>query len=99
MASIQKLYVDARGDSIVFVILSLDKDRDKEKVVKYIKDKEFTFPVYLPSGYLSEQLNVPSIPTTFVIGKDGKIAAKEVGATNFNTPKFKKFLQKLVGEK
>jgi thiol-disulfide isomerase/thioredoxin len=96
MAGIQKLYSTMSGDSISFVMLSLDKDRDKEKVVKYIKDKEFTFPVFLPSGYLSEQLNVPSIPTTFVIGKDGKIAMKEIGTTNFNTPKFKKFLEKLI---
>jgi thiol-disulfide isomerase/thioredoxin len=96
MASIQKLYSGMGGDSVSFVMLSLDKDRDKEKVVKYIRDKEFTFPVFLPSGYLSEQLNVPSIPTTFVIGKDGKIAMKEIGTTNFNTPKFKKFLEKLI---
>jgi thiol-disulfide isomerase/thioredoxin len=96
MAGIQKLYLGMSGDSVSFVMLSLDKDRDKEKVVKYIKDKEFTFPVFLPSGYLSEQLNVPSIPTTFVIGKDGKIAMKEIGTTNFNTPKFKKFLEKLI---
>ncbi len=95
MAGIQKLYSSMGGDSVSFIMLSLDKDRDKEKVVKYIKDKEFSFPVFLPSGYLSEQLNVPSIPTTFVIGKDGKIAMKEIGTTNFNTPKFKKFLQKL----
>ncbi len=98
MAGIYKLYTSMKGDSVSFVMLSLDKDRDKEKVVKYIKDKEFTFPVFLPSGYLSEQLNVPSIPTTFIIGKNGKIAMKEIGTTNFNTPKFKKFLEKLISE-
>ena len=95
MAGIQKLYVAMPGDSISFVMLSLDKDKDQAKVIKYIRDKEFTFPVFLPSGYLSPQLSVPAIPTTFIIGKDGKIAAKEIGTTNFNTPKFKKFLQKL----
>jgi thiol-disulfide isomerase/thioredoxin len=99
MAGIQKLYSGIGGDSISFVMLSIDRDKDKEKVVKYVRDKEFTFPVFLPSGYLSEQLNVPSIPTTFIIGKNGEIVAKEVGTTNFNTPKFKKFLQKLVTEK
>ncbi|NOS55487.1 MAG: TlpA family protein disulfide reductase, partial [Cyclobacteriaceae bacterium] len=61
--------------------------------------KGSTFPVYLPSGRLTEQLNVPSIPTTFVIGKDGRIVAKEVGTTNFNTDKFKKFLKQLKEER
>jgi thiol-disulfide isomerase/thioredoxin len=96
MAGIQKLYAGMTGGNVSFVMLSIDRDKDKEKVVKYVKDKAFTFPVFLPSGYLSEQLNVPSIPTTFIIGKDGKIVAKEVGTTNFNTAKFKKFLERLA---
>jgi thiol-disulfide isomerase/thioredoxin len=95
MAGIQKLYSSIASDSIAFVMLSLDRDTDQEKVVKYVNTKGFTFPVYLPSGRLTQQLTVPSIPTTFVIGRDGKIAAKEVGTTNFNTEKFKKFLRQL----
>lgn len=95
MAGIQKLYSSIASDSIEFVMLSLDRDTDQEKVVKYVNTKGFTFPVYLPSGRLTQQLTVPSIPTTFVIGRDGKIAAKEVGTTNFNTEKFKKFLRQL----
>ncbi len=95
MAGIQKLFSSVASDSISFVMLSLDRDTDQEKVVKYVNTKGFTFPVYLPSGRLTQQLTVPSIPTTFVIGRDGKIAAKEVGTTNFNTDKFKKFLRQL----
>lgn len=99
MAGIQKLYSSIASDSISFVMLSLDRDTDQEKVVKYVNTKGFTFPVYLPSGRLTEQLSVPSIPTTFVIGKDGRIEAKEVGTTNFNTDKFKKFLKQLKEER
>jgi thiol-disulfide isomerase/thioredoxin len=95
MAGIQKLYSSIASDSIEFVMLSLDRDTDQEKVIKYVNTKGFTFPVYLPSGRLTQQLTVPSIPTTFVIGRDGRIAAKEVGTTNFNTDKFKKFLRQL----
>jgi thiol-disulfide isomerase/thioredoxin len=99
MAGIQKLYSSIASDSISFVMLSLDRDTDQEKVVKYVNTKGFTFPVYLPSGRLTEQLSVPSIPTTFVIGKNGRIVAKEVGTTNFNTDKFKKFLKQLKEER
>ena len=96
MQGIHELYKEVASENIAFVMLSIDKDNAKRKVVKYINDKGFTFPVYMPSGYLSEQLNVPSIPTTFVINKEGKIVAKEVGTTNFNTKKFKKFLVDLT---
>ena len=93
MADIQNLYSKIKNDKIVFVMLSIDEDKNKTKVESYIRNKAFTFPVFMPSGYLSEQLNVPSIPTTFVISKDGKIIMKEVGTKNYNTDKFKKFLE------
>jgi len=96
MPGIQELYNSLPADSVVFVMLSLDKEGLQPKVKKYITDKKFTFPVYMPSGFLTEQLNVPSIPTTFIINREGKIVSKEVGTTNFNTPKFKKFLLDLT---
>lgn len=97
MAGIHKLYQEIAtdnhtADNIAFVMLSLDKAQDKEKVKKYIHDKKFTFPVYLPTTYLTDQLLVPSIPTTFIIDKRGNLVAKEIGTTNFNTKKFKKFI-------
>lgn len=93
MPTIQKLYNKiGQHENIEFVMLSLDKNNDRSKVVKYISDHQYSFPTYLPSGYLAEQLQVPSIPTTFIISKDGKILIKEVGTTNFNTRKFEKFL-------
>ncbi len=93
MPSIQNLYESVGSDSIAFVMLSID--RDQAKVEKYISDKGFTFPVFVKSGSLTNQLEVPSIPTTFIIGKTGKIVSKEVGTTNFGTPRFKKFLRDL----
>ena len=93
MAEIQNLYSRMDKDKVVFVMLSIDLDKNKGKVVNYIHDKAFTFPVFMTSGYLTEQLNVPSIPTTFVISKSGKVVMKEVGTKNYNTDKFKKFLE------
>jgi len=94
MPTIQKLYDKMENDpNVAFVMLSIDKDKDLPKVIRYLNDKDYTFNGYMPSGYLTEQLNVPSIPTTFVISKEGKILTKEVGTTNFNTNRFYKFLK------
>lgn len=98
MPSIQNLYNSTDHDQVVFVMLSIDAPENQPKVVKYINDKEFTFPVYVPAGPLTRQLDVPSIPTTFIISKDGKIKSKKVGTANYDTDKFKKFLQDLVAE-
>ncbi len=96
MPGIQALYDKVDHDKIVFVMLSLDPDEALPQVKKYLSARSFNFPAYMPSGNLHKQLNVPSIPTTFVISPDGKIARKEVGAMQYDTKKFKEFLEGLV---
>jgi len=98
MPAIQKLYGSIDKDKVAFVMLSLDKDTQLEKVKAFVSSRSFTFPVFMPSGYLADQLQVPSIPTTFVITKDGIIDLKEVGMKNYNTTKFKKYLEGLAAK-
>jgi len=98
MPSIQKLYDESDQTKVAFVILSLDENRLEEKVKRYVQEKQFSFPVYMQSGRLTNQLNVDVIPTTFVIDKNGAVVMKEVGMKNYNTAKFKKFLEKLIGK-
>lgn len=96
MPTIQSLYEKMDTTGVEFVILSIDRDSDEPKIAKYIKQSKYTFPVYRPSGKLTAQLDVPGIPTTFIINKQGMIVSKEVGATDFDTSKFRKFLSELV---
>jgi thiol-disulfide isomerase/thioredoxin len=92
MPTIQSLFNEVEHDKIAFIMLSLDKPNDREKVINYISKKAFSFPVYMDASSRPELLRVPSIPTTFVISKEGKVISQHVGTTNFNTKKFKKFL-------
>ena len=96
MPSIQELYSSVDSTQIKFVMLSIDNEENHDKVVKYINDKKFSFPVYQPLNYLPKQLQVSSIPTTFIISPDGKIKTKKVGTTNFNTEEFKEYLKELA---
>jgi len=96
MPSIQKLYDKVDKEKIAFVMLAVD-DRDSfEKVVKFVQEKEYTFPVYVPHEFLPDQLMVRSIPTTFVVNGEGKIETQESGAANYDTEEFKKFLEQLT---
>lgn len=96
MPSIQSLYEGVDQSKIQFVMLSLDRDDALPKVIQYVDKNKYTFPVYQPTGSLPAQLQVPSIPTTLIIDKHGNIVSKKVGATNFNTDKFKKYLEDLA---
>lgn len=96
MPGIQSLYEKVDKEKVVFIMLSIDRDDDLNRVSKYIRDKAFTFVAYMPSGFLPDQLKVPSIPTTFIISPDGKVVKKEIGAQQYDTPEFEKLLEKLA---
>lgn len=96
MPGIHSLYEKMKGEPIEFVMLSIDRDQALPKVESYIANNKYTFPVFMPSGNLATQLQVPSIPTTFIISKDGKIVMKEVGTRNYDTQRMVDFLKKLT---
>lgn len=95
MPSIQSLYTKLDKKNIEFIMLSLDNNDSFDKVTKYIADKNFTFPAFVPAGELPQLLQVRSIPITFVINKTGEVVYKETGTANYDTEKFKKFLEEL----
>lgn len=96
MPSIHELYGKVDREKIAFIMLSLDTEENQHKVVKYLNDRGFSFPVYTVDEYLPKQLQVSTIPTTFVIGSDGKIKLKKVGTANYATTDFQEFLQGLA---
>jgi len=92
MPGIQNLAEKLKNEPIAFVMLSVDKEVALPKVAAYLEKNQYTFPVYMRQGDLTEQLQVPSIPTTVIVSKDGKILMKEVGTRNYNTKKMVNFL-------
>jgi thiol-disulfide isomerase/thioredoxin len=98
MPSIQELYNGIDKEKIAFVMLSLDEVSRIEKVKSYVAQMEFNFPVFMTQGQLTNQLYVETIPTTFIIDKYGYIVAKETGMRNYNTAKFKRYLEELASK-
>ena len=98
MPSMQSLYSKIESEDIAFVILSMDRDADTSNVKTYIKKNNFTFPVFMPHGYLADQLQADVIPTTLVLNKTGQIVNRKTGATNFDTKNFKKYLERLASK-
>jgi len=59
----------------IVIGVSIDSDSDaSEKVRKFSSSHNINFPVLLANETTAKIYNVISIPTSFLIGKDGKIA-------------------------
>lgn len=92
MPGIQSLSEKLKDQPVEFVMLSVDKETALPKVNSYLESNQFTFPVFMPHGNLPEVMQVSSIPTTFILSKDGKILVKEVGSRNYDTKNVVDFL-------
>ncbi|WPP51287.1 TlpA family protein disulfide reductase [Catalinimonas niigatensis] len=91
MPGINALYKDVKHrEDIVFIMLSLDENKDKAKA--FMDKKLFDFPLYFLSSALPKEFNHQSIPTTFVISPEGKIIFQKEGMASYNTDAFRNFL-------
>jgi len=95
MQNLQKLYDRFKDKKEVAFILMTD---DEEKSVKeFIKKKKYTFPVYFfKSNNIPDVYDGTSIPRTYIITPDGKIAYKEIGAAKWDSEKTVVFLSNLT---
>ena len=94
MPSFQKLY-DDYGSRVDFYFVSSE---EIEKLQKFIQTKGYTFPVYLQNSESPEMLQSNSLPTTYVISKEGEIIIKEFGSADWNSDKTRKLLDELLNQ-
>jgi thiol-disulfide isomerase/thioredoxin len=72
--------------------VSVNADEDRELVPSFLKDNQWTSPVYLEDG-LSRLLQITSIPTTIIVDKRGEIASRMNG---FNPDRFADLLTERI---
>ena len=70
-------------------------DRDRQKARDFVVEKEFEFPIYFLKSALPDLYNVSSIPTTYVLSKDGKVKVRNHGMAKYDSKKFRAFLSEL----
>jgi thiol-disulfide isomerase/thioredoxin len=95
MPSIDQLARNPRlkDKNIAFVCVSTDEST--ETVREFVKGKNWSMTILraakIPAVFRSE-----GIPATFVIAPDGRIAAFEIGAADWNQAQVSEFLEKLA---
>jgi len=73
----------------VFLALSADKT---ESLLKFFKDRQFDYRVLNNGGKIAESFNTNALPIHMVIGKNGEIISRSIGARE----NIKEFLQNVI---
>lgn len=81
MPSMQSLY-DKYNSTVDFYFVTND---DPQRVVRFLDDNDYDLPVFFESGPASEVLIARSLPTTFLISKQGEIMIRKTGAANWDS--------------
>ena len=92
--SLAKLYKQYNGQ-VVFLFVAQDKP---EKVVTFLQKNNLEIPVVFMQSGTPQLLQSSSIPTTFIINKQGEIVVKKTGAADWNSGQVHKILNKLIKE-
>lgn len=97
MPSIQKLYDKFKGDeSIEFLIVEIEGDI--EGTNKFLAQQQLQLPIVYPNGEIPANWLGGSIPTTVILDKSGKIAAKEEGMYDYSTKEVEEFVRNLINQ-
>jgi len=91
--SIQKLY-DSRKGNVDFILIAMnDKEED---VIKFLKENNYSVPVYIAQSPISEKILPKVFPTTFLIDKHGRIIIKEDASRDWNTETVHQFIDNII---
>ncbi len=84
MPSMEKLYTRYKNDD--FTILAIDLQEDADSVKAFKEQYKLNFPILLDSdGSVGEFYGVFSIPTTYLVDREGYIIAGAIGARDWAT--------------
>lgn len=92
LPALQRLY-DSYGDRVDFYFVSAE---DQATVQRFLQKKGFELPAYLEVERPPAEMQVSTIPTTFLIDKDGTILIQKTGAAQWDSEKVRSLLDSLL---
>lgn len=85
LPEIQKLYEkykDSQDVAVITIVNPGGREKSESEIIDFINEKGYNMPVLFDSGEVSRYFQVSSLPTTFMIDKDGKPYGYAVGQLN-----------------
>ncbi len=95
--ALQKLWNAYRNAGLV--MLAVAADRDKPAVTAFIESADVNFPVLLDNdGEVRRRYEVQALPTSYLIGADGRFLGRIIGPRDWNAEGYRQLLMSLLPE-
>jgi peroxiredoxin len=99
MPSIETVYKDLAPRGLKVVAISVDQAGLEQEIRDFVKEYKLSFEIlYDDTGAVQTIYRTTGVPETFVIGRDGVIRKKWLGAEDWNSAGNRKLLEQLLAE-
>lgn len=96
MENLDRIY-GGHGD---FVVIADDLDTSRASASAFLKSVDVNFPIiYDPKGVLATRFNVGAMPTTVLIGRDGKVRFVHKGFYESREASYTSHVEELINQK
>lgn len=93
----EALHRDFHDQGLRIVAVSQDDDASDAQLQEFAKEYGLTFEILYDSTHVMERtFQVTGYPATFVIGRDGRIRRRFLGADDWNSPANRALVQQLL---
>ena len=97
MPQLERLHREFAPEGLA--VVGVNSREDREAVRRYAKELSLTFPVVLDSdGKINAAYGVIGLPTTFVVGRDGRAVALAVGPREWVGNSARELIKALLAE-
>jgi thiol-disulfide isomerase/thioredoxin len=95
MPSMEKLYKRLKDEGLEIVAVNLQEDRSS--VEQFVDEYGLSFPVLLDTtGRIGATYGARSIPTTYIVDREGLVIAGTIGTREWDTEDYVRFFEKLL---
>jgi thiol-disulfide isomerase/thioredoxin len=97
MPSMEKLYQRLKAKGLEIVAVNLQEDRSS--VQRFVNENGLSFPVLLDTaGRIGATYGARSIPTTYIVDREGFVIAGTIGTREWDTEEYIRFFEKLLAD-
>ncbi len=96
MPALESLWLRYRDQGLVVLALSADRD-NLQRVRAFINQGSYSFPVLLDTeGGVRKTYEVRALPTSYLIGRDGKFVGRIIGEREWDNAQGRKMIELLL---
>ncbi|HKT12655.1 MAG TPA: TlpA disulfide reductase family protein [Terriglobia bacterium] len=94
--SLEKFASEMKPQGVAVLGVSVDENENQLK--QFVQQYHLSYPVARdPSAALANSYGTYKLPESYIIGRDGRVADKIIGATNWTDPRMIAFVKSLAG--